>query len=251
MNKLYIKSELCFSLIFIVIYIIGTSVANALSNIVGINNVFTLPFLLALSLLLFFWIKKNNFLKKYGLCKPIYKSKYFIFYIPLLVLISTNFWLGINVNVNFLNCLLSILTMFCVGFVEEIIFRGFLFKALSKNNVKSAIIISSTTFGVGHLVNLFSSGLDNLLPNICQVFYAMAVGFLFVIMFHKGGSLIACIVTHALVNAFSVFQNTQMLNSTNEILISTSIIIISILYSMTLLKTLNSNNQSTLQNKNE
>ena len=42
-----------------------------------------------------------------------------------------------------------------------------------KDNTKSAIIISSVTFGIGHLLNLFSNGLENIIPNICQVFYAM------------------------------------------------------------------------------
>ena len=129
-----------------------------------------------------FFIKKNNYLKKYGLCKPNYTSKYFLFYVPLFILISTNIWFGITNNFNFLESLLNVLTMLCVGFVEEIIFRGFLFVALAKNNVKSAIIISSVTFGIGHLVNLFTNGLENIVPNICQVFYAMAVGFLFVII---------------------------------------------------------------------
>lgn len=247
MNKLYNKSELGFSLIFIGVYIVGASVCDMLSDMVGINKIFTFPFLLCLALLLFFWIKHNNLLKKYGLCKPNYSSKHFLFYIPLLILISTNLWLGVNFNLNFTDALLNVLTMLCVGFVEEIIFRGFLFKALAKDNIKSAIIISSVTFGFGHLINLFSSGLNNLLPNICQVFYAMAVGFLFVIMFHKGGSLISCIITHSLVNAFSIFQNTQAITPTIEIAISLAIIAISIVYSIILLKTLKTNHQPTTQ----
>ena len=34
-----------------------------------------------------------------------------------------------------------------LGVVEEIIFRGLLFKAIDKDNVKEAIIISAVTFG--------------------------------------------------------------------------------------------------------
>ena len=131
--------------------------------------------------------------------------------------------------------------MLCVGFVEEIIFRGFLFKSLEKDNVKTAIIISSVTFGIGHLVNLISSGFNNLLPNICQVFYCIAVGFLFVIIFYKGGSLIACILTHSLVNACSVFQNTQANTPIIDILTSIVVIGISIIYSLILLRILKTN----------
>ncbi|MBQ3158063.1 MAG: CPBP family intramembrane metalloprotease [Clostridia bacterium] len=238
MNKLYNKSELSFSIIFIVIYIVGASLCDMLSDMLKISKIFTFPFLLSLSLFLFFWIRKNNLMEKYGLCKPKFEAKNFLFYIPLLILISTNFWFGVKLNYGLLGSLFNVLTMLCVGFVEEIIFRGFLFEALKKDNVKTAIIISSVTFGIGHLINLFSSGFNNLLPNICQVFYAMAVGFLFVIMFYKGGSLIACILTHSLVNALSVFQNTQAITPLIEILISIAIIIVAVVYSIILLKTL-------------
>lgn len=246
MNKLYNKSELFFSIVFIVIYIVGASLCDMFSDMIKIQKLFTFIFLLSLSLVLFFWIKKNNLLKKYGLCKPDYNAKNFLFYIPLLILISTNFWFGVRLNYNFLDSLFSVLTMLCVGFVEEIIFRGFLFKALEKDNAKTAIIVSSVTFGIGHLLNLFTSGFDNILPNICQVFYSMAVGFLFVIMFYKGGSIIACILTHSFVNAFSVFQNTQAITPPVEILISIIIIAIAITYSIILLNSLKPQKQQPL-----
>ena len=249
MNKLYYKSELGFSIFFIVLYVIGASFCDMFSDMIGISKVFTMPFLLILSLVLLFWIKKNNLSKKYGLCKPDYQAKYFLFYIPLCILISTNLWFGVKLNYNLLESIINVLTMLCVGLVEELIFRGLLFRALEKNNVKSAIAISSVTFGIGHLVNLFSGGLENIVPNICQVFYAMAVGFLFVIIFHKGGSLISCIITHSLVNALSVFQNTQHHNYLIEILISIAIVIVAISYSLILLKTLKPKMQNKEQDK--
>lgn len=241
MNRLYKKSELGFSILFIIIYIVGASLCDMLSEITGISKVYTFPFLLVLSAILLFWIIKNKLLKKYGLCKSKYSARYFLFYIPLLILISTNVWFGVKANYNLLESILNVLSMICVGFVEEVIFRGFLFRALEKDNLKSAIIISSVTFGVGHLVNLFSSGLENIIPNVCQVFYAMAVGFLFVIIFYKGGSLIPCILTHSLVNALSVFQNTQPYNYLTEILVSLIIIVVAISYAVILMKTLGKN----------
>ena len=51
--------------------------------------------------------------------------------------------------------------MLCVGFLEEVIFRGLLFTAIARNNIKSAVIISSVTFGIGHIINLFNgSGME-------------------------------------------------------------------------------------------
>ena len=80
-------------------------------------------------------------------------------------------------------------TALCVGFLEEVIFRGLLLMSIARKNVKSAIIISSVTFGVGHIINLFNgSGMD-LVTNLCQIVFAIAVGFLLVTIFYRGGSL--------------------------------------------------------------
>ena len=238
MTKLYEKSELGFSLLFIGIYIVGASLSDKRSDLLGLSKVITFPFLLALSLVLFLWIKRNDLTQKYGLCQPKFSAKHFLFYLPLLVLISVNIWFGVKLNYSITESILNVLAMLLVGFVEEIIFRGFLFRAMEKNNVKSAIIVSSITFGFGHIINLLSSGLDNIVPNICQVFYATAVGFLFVIMFYKGGSLIACILTHSFVNALSVFQNTTAITIKIEIITSLVIIAVAVSYSIILLKTL-------------
>ena len=49
-------------------------------------------------------------------------------------------------------------------------FRGLLFTAIAKDNVKSAVVISSVTFGIGHIINLFNgSGMD-LAGNMNMVF---------------------------------------------------------------------------------
>jgi len=58
------------------------------------------------------------------LCRPNFNAKYFLYYIPLLILISTNIWFGVRANFNPHESILNVLTMLCVGFVEEIIFRG-------------------------------------------------------------------------------------------------------------------------------
>ena len=139
MNKLYNKSELAFSIILIVVYIVGASLCDYFSSIIKINKVLTLPFMLALSLLLFFWIKKNNLQKKYGLCKPCFRATRFLFYIPLLILISTNLWFGVALNYGWLESLLGVFTMLCVGFVEEIILLEMIcFKYTKKGLVKIA-----------------------------------------------------------------------------------------------------------------
>lgn len=86
--------------------------------------------------------------------------------------------------------------MINVGFIEEILFRVFLFKAIEKESVKKAIIIiiiSTLTFGIGHIVNLFNG--QDTLNTIIQIIYALSLGYLFVMIFYKSNSLVPCIIT--------------------------------------------------------
>ena len=45
------------------------------------------------------------------------------------------------------------------------------------------------------------------MPNLLQVVYATAAGFMFVMIYYRSESLVACIITHGLFNALSVFAN--------------------------------------------
>ena len=97
------------------------------------------------------------------------------------------------------------------------IFRGLLFKAMAKNGVRSAIIVSSVTFGVGHIVNLINGSGAELLPNLLQVVYAIAIGFAFVMIYCKTKSLMPCILTHSVFNGLSAFANEAAMTAQREI----------------------------------
>ena len=237
MTKLYQKSELWFSIIWIIIYILGTSVTEDISDRLGVAKCVTTGFYLLLCALILTWIFSNKLQKKYGLCKPVFSIKQFLYFIPLIILISINFWLGIELELNLIESILYIVSMLCVGFIEEIIFRGFLFKAMEKDGLKSACIVSSVTFGIGHILNLLFNN-ANVLSTIYQICYSIAIGFLFVILFYKGKSLLPCIITHSLFNAFSLFTNNSAMTITAEIIITIVMIIIPVIYSIILLRTL-------------
>ena len=141
--------------------------------------------------------------KYYGLVL-VKDSKKFLYFIPLLLIISVNLWSGININNSLSEIICHIISMINIGFIEEIIFRGFLFKMMEKDDLKSAIIVSSITFGIGHIINLFTGG--EFLSTLMQVFYCISIGYLFVLIFHKSGSLIPCIMCHSIFNALSIFH---------------------------------------------
>jgi len=240
MIKIYQKSELWFSIFWIIVYIVGTSITDDLSTRVGIEKSITAGFYLFLCAILLIWIFSNKLHKKYGLCRPTLKIKQFLYFIPLIVLLSVNFWVGVEIKLNLVESIAFIITMLCVGFIEEIIFRGFLFKSLEKDGVKSAIIITSVSFGAGHIINLFLNS-ANLISNICQICYAISTGFLFVILFYKGKSLLPCIITHSLFNALSLFTNESIITTKIEILLMLAIVIITTCYSIYLIRKLPQN----------
>lgn len=222
LKKLYLKNELWFALAWIIAYCVLASVGDNLSSDIGILKVVTLPILIALSVILYLFVKKNGLGEKYGLCKPQMSAAKMLYYIPLIILLTANFWFGIKLNASPLETVLYILSMLCVGFLEEMIFRGFLFHAMAKNGMKSAIIVSSLTFGIGHIINLINGSGAELLPNILQVIYAVAVGFAFVMIYYKTKSLLICIATHSLFNAASAFSNEAI--TTTQTIISAALI---------------------------
>ena len=75
---------------------------------------------------------------------------------------------------------------------------------LRPRGLKRAALISSLTFGLGHIVNLLNGAA--LLPTLLQLCYACAIGLLFTVLFQKSGSLLPGILTHSLLNALSAFS---------------------------------------------
>lgn len=208
------------------------STGDNISADIGILKIVTLPILITLSVILFLFVKKNGLAEKYGLCKSEIPASKMLFYIPLLILLTANLWYGVTMNASPLETVLYILSMLCVGFLEEMIFRGFLFTAMAKDGVKSAIIVSSITFGIDYIVNLVNgSGMD-LLPNLLQVIYAVAIGFSFVMIFYKTKSLVPCILTHSIFNSLSAFANETVMTPQKQIVSGILITIIAAGYAL-------------------
>ena len=200
MKKIFEKHENLFVILLIVVYVVVNSYCMKNFGTTDyrsaiINTVFSVVlvvFMIALKRVSYYGLTKASNLKGY------------LYFIPLLLIVSVNLWNGFNIQNTSSEILFHIITMFNVGFLEEIIFRGFLFKMTEKDNVKSAIIVSSITFGIGHIVNLLNGA--DLVLTLMQICYAIAIGYLFVIIFYKSKSLVPCIIAHALINSFSIFN---------------------------------------------
>lgn len=205
LRKLYDKSKLWFAVAWIIVYCAAMSAGDALSAGLGVEKSVTLAVGLLLCIVLFGFLKRHGLLPVYGFCRPQASCREALYYIPLLFLLSANLWLGVTLHYGALETALYILSMLCVGFLEEVIFRGLLLKAMWEDSPKWAIIISSITFGIGHIINLVNGSGAELIPNLLQVVYATAAGFLFVMLYIRTKSLLPCIVTHGVFNTLSVF----------------------------------------------
>ena len=224
MKKLYEKNELIFSLTWIAIYVIGTSLAEALSETVGIPKLVSAIFHIAMSITLLLWVRRNNLTEKYGLFLPRYRLVQAWFFIPLVLVCLYKLIFSPALRFSATESILFVISMLCVGFLEELIFRGFLFRAIEKENLTRAIIISSVTFGIGHIVNLING--QDLLETIGQIIFAVFVGFALVILFHKGKSLVPCIIFHGVFNALSIIANDEALYSALGGPVQTTVIMI-------------------------
>lgn len=232
MKKLYAKSELWFSLLWIITYVVLFSLADRISVKLGMEKIITAPLAVMLTLILLFWLHRNDLFAKYGLAKVAVDHKRYLYYLPLLVLISTNLWGGFATRLSPVESICYVISMIGVGILEEVIFRGLLFKALCKDSYKTAVVISSVTFGIGHIVNLLNGAA--FLPTLLQIIYATAAGFLFTILFHKSGTLLPCIVTHCVINSLSAFGAERA--PTLDFIAAAALTVISILYAVWILK---------------
>ena len=226
LKKLYDKSLIWFALAWIIAYCVLMSVGDSISSVIGVEKSLTLPIGLLLSAILLSFLKRNGLFESYGLCASKATACSMLYYLPVFVMLTTNLWYGVTMNYGLPETLLYILSMFCVGFLEEVIFRGLLFNAMRVDSVKWAVIVSSVTFGIGHIINLVNGSGTELIPNLLQVVYATAAGFMFVMIYCKTESLIGCILIHGLFNALSAFANEAA--ATNEMRIISAILLTAI-----------------------
>ena len=71
--------------------------------------------------------------------------------------------------------------------------------------------------------------------------FAIAVGFLLVTIFYRGGSLLPCIFVHSVLNTLGTFANDANLTTAMRLLHLTVLIVIAVAYTLILTRTLPKN----------
>lgn len=203
MKKLFEKEPIWFAVAWIIVYVMGFSAADGLSETIGVPKLLTVCVGLLLSAALLGFIGKSGLKEYFGLRAVQGDWKPFLYFVPLLIISSASSWSGLALTQPLHLAVLAVAAMCLVGLLEELIFRGLLFRAMCRDNVKVAILVSSLTFGVGHIVNLLMGA--PLLDTLLQLVYASAVGFCYTAIVYVGGSIWPCVISHAVVNSLSVF----------------------------------------------
>ena len=181
MRKLYEEKEVLFAVLWIVLYsvILGTIRGNF-----GDESVHMLLALLVFSAAITVFVKSNHLEAKYGLAGWPKDMKKYLFFIPMWILATGNIWGGFAPSCRGTALIVSVSSMALVGYVEEMIFRGFLFRAmLAGNTTTAAITVTALTFGIGHIINLFTG--HGSFETIMQILFAVSLGFLFTMVCYK------------------------------------------------------------------
>ncbi len=202
MKKLYEKNEVTFAVVWIVIYCV---IIGSLRGNFGDGSPWPMLGLAVLASLTALFISKNGLEKKYGLTGWPADQKRYLYFIPMWIIVTGNLWAGIHANYSGSALVFAVLSMALVGYLEEVIFRGFLFRAMLKDgNTKAAVIVTAATFGFGHIVNLFAGQAS--METFVQIPFAIAWGFIFTFVVWKSGSLLPCILAHGLIDIFANFS---------------------------------------------
>lgn len=200
MKKLYEKKPVLFAVLFIVLY---CAVTIPIRGEYGDGSLWSLAGLTAVAALLVLVSSLIPLWEKLGVFAEPQNARRCLYFLPMLLLAAGNAWDGFVLQYKGAALWYALGSMALVGFVEEMIFRGFLFRALlKKDGPKAAVIVSAVSFGIGHIVNLLA-GMATL-ENLMMVVFAVAWGFVFTMAYYKSGSLWPCILVHALVDVISV-----------------------------------------------
>ena len=207
MEKQMEKNAVRHAVIWIVVYVLLVNVGAMISEKIGVFDLVTSEFLILFSVLLLGYLKRNHWYEKFGLRKITKEdTQKTLRYFPLVVLALLQFTGGIQSSMSLFNILISCLMMIGVGFVEELIFRGFLLDAIwKKSGMRRAIIISGIAFGLGHIVNLFRG--YAYLEQATQIVVAGGIGIVLALLVVTTKNIVPGILFHIVFNISGSITN--------------------------------------------
>ena len=227
MKKFFDRYTVWFAVIWIIVYVLAFGNADTLSEALGVPKLIAVIVGLVLTVVLLLFLRKHSLLPYCGLQKV--QGGRWAWFLPLIAVSTVNFWHGMTLREG---AALYLISMVWVAILEEVIFRGLLFRAMEKDGRTAAVIVSSVTFGVGHIVNLLLGA--ELLSTALQLVEATALGFCFTAIFMVTGSLLPCILSHAFINCTSFFALDP--TPTEQVVVCIIVTVVAVVYGLWLLK---------------
>jgi uncharacterized protein len=219
LKKLYEES-----LFWLGIYLVLNIVTGNIAGVMGIENhlVSAIPNLI-LAVICYLYLKRTGKAEHIGLfTRSTEKPSVMLYYLPLLILPFLNLTYGFNTSLSITEIAILLVMYIGVGFMEEVIFRGLMFKELvAKWNRYIVVAFISFTFAIGHIISMVAIGQSSA-DTVLQIVNAFVVGIMFMVVILASGNLTICIFAHILYNFVA---NISMVNSTHtEIIVLNTII---------------------------
>lgn len=196
------------AVLWIVLYIVLVNVGDRISEITGVSYM-TGVLLILLSAVLLVYLRKNQRLTYYGLCKINGRdARRALLYLPLLALALIQLLAGISGTITFTDVTAACLLMIGTGFVEEVVFRGFLYRGIARRRgIAAAVLISGVTFGLGHIVNLLR-GYTSVMQ-MEQIAAAIVIGIVLAMLAAITRSIVPGILFHIVFNITGTVANAK------------------------------------------
>lgn len=235
MKKLMETKPILHAVIWIIIYVAMVNIGDALSEITGVAaNTITGAILIALSIVLALYLKKNKKFEAFGM-KGIAKADFrkTLFYVPLILLAFIQFTGGIDGALSITEIASACILMIGVGFIEELVFRGFLFQGIHAKSANRAILISGITFGIGHIVNLLRG--YAYMEQIGQIVVAVGIGIALALLVAITKSIVPGILFHIV---FNIGGTITKQDTSQQIYMMIAIVTLSVFYAIYLYKSM-------------
>lgn len=163
---------------------------------------------LVLALLCLFYLYRTGLSAQIGLTTPaIEKMTTMLYYLPLFIVTILPLLFGLRTGLSSIDYFALLVMYSGVGFMEEVIFRGLMFDALSQKwGHLTVIFFISFTFAIGHIISVVVVGMSGF-ENSLQIINAFVVGILFMVIMVSSRNLKACVLAHIIYNFLASISN--------------------------------------------
>jgi len=210
MHRLYAQNEIRHFLVWLAAYLVPSILLLNLGPAVGLSDhaILAVP-LLVLSVVLFAYLRRTGIGTDVGLGVPAaVPAARLWFYLPLAVLVALPLAGGLRPDLTPLAVAAILVHFVSVGFLEEVLFRGMMLRALLRKwPPAAAVLLSAVIFGVGHAVGMLAG--QGAGDTVLQVVNATLVGLVFTLVVVVTGSLTVVIVAHAAYNTIAALTGAQ------------------------------------------